>query len=90
MDVCDFEVIPKSDSEKWKKFSEDNYSSRFSSQYPDIVEFIDRELSYIERDFLASKEFKNIYKRVGEARLNDIINKSPIGENFIKRLGGKK
>ena len=90
MDVCDFEVIPRSDSEKWKKFSEDNYSSRFSSQYPDIVEFIDRELSYIEKDFLASKEFKNIYKRVGEAKLNDIINKSPIGENFIKRLGGKR
>lgn len=90
MDVCDFEVIPRSDSEKWKKFSEDNYSSRFSSQYPDIVEFVDRELSYIEKDFLASKEFKNIYKRVGEAKLNDIINKSPIGENFIKRLGGKR
>lgn len=90
MDVCDFEVIPRSDSEKWKKFSEDNYSSRFSSQYPDIVEFIDRELSYLEKDFLASKEFKNIYKRVGEAKLNDIINKSPIGENFIKRLGGKR
>lgn len=90
MDVCDFEVIPRSDSEKWKKFSEDNYSTRFSSQYPDIVEFVDRELSYVERDFLASKEFKNIYKRVGEAKLNDIINKSPIGENFIKRLGGKR
>lgn len=90
MDVCDFEVIPRSDSEKWKKFSEDNYSSRFSSQYPDIVEFVDRELSYVEKDFLASKEFKNIYKRVGEAKLNDIINKSPIGENFIKRLGGKR
>lgn len=90
MDVCDFEVIPRSDSEKWKKFSEDNYSSKFSSQYPDIVEFIDRELSYVEKDFLASKEFKNIYKRVGEAKLNDIINKSPIGENFIKRLGGKR
>lgn len=90
MDVCDFEVIPRSDSEKWKKFSEDNYSSKFSSQYPDIVEFIDRELSYVEKDFLTSKEFKNIYKRVGEAKLNDIINKSPIGENFIKRLGGKR
>lgn len=90
MDVCDFEVIPRSDSEKWKKFSEDNYSSKFSSQYPDIVEFIDRELSYVEKDFLASKEFKNIYKRVGEAKLHDIINKSPIGENFIKRLGGKR
>ena len=90
MDVCDFEVIPRSDSEKWKKFSEDNYSSKFSSQYPDIVEFIDRELYYVEKDFLTSKEFKNIYKRVGEAKLNDIINKIPIGENFIKRLGGKK
>ena len=90
MDVCDFEVIPRSDSEKWKKFSEDNYSSKFSSHYTDIVEFIDRELSYVEKDFLASKEFKNIYKRVGEAKLNDIINKSPIGENFIKRLGGKR